>query len=219
MTRDSEATVSNLHAAFGSWVIEHTSQVAMDLYPAITCRCLGKCGLGLQPSSRRIASLGVWCRSSKDSSCLNSQREVKRYFQFSLRDAISCYFFSCSCMLVRVDFLALVSHPGRQLLWKCKESVRMLMCRGHCSSSQAVSEKLPFFFLPVRELSFTYYIPNLILFLFYIFIYSSLIFCILTSVSPPSSRPSPSHLSSFPDLLFLHFSSEKSRSPKDVKQT
>lgn len=154
MTWDSEATVSNLHAAFGSWVIEHTSQVAMDLYPAITCRCLGKCGLGLQPSSRRIASLCVWCRSSKDSSCLNSQREVKRYFQFSLRHAISCYFFSCNCMLVRVDFLALVSHPGRQLLWKCKESVRMLMCRGHCPVPRQ-SLKSFFFFLPVRELSFT----------------------------------------------------------------
>lgn len=146
MTQDSEATVSNLHAAFGSWVIEHTSQVAMDLYPAITCRCLGKCGLGLHPSSRRIASLGVWCRSSKDSSCLNSQREVKRYFQFSLRHAISCYFFSCNCTLVRVDFLALVSHPGRQLLWKCKESVRMLMCRGRCPVPRQSLKSFLFFF-------------------------------------------------------------------------
>ena len=69
------------------------------------------------PSSRETdtGELPVWaCRKSKASKCLEHSKGGKEVLSVFFKTCNFMLFFSsCNCMLVRIDFLALIGHPGR----------------------------------------------------------------------------------------------------------
>lgn len=90
MTLEAEAMVSSLHADFCSWEITYPTSSQGPL-PSNCLQVSGQAWF-------RFALLQENCQFGrvervKLQNAWNTQREVKKYFQFSLKHAISCFFF------------------------------------------------------------------------------------------------------------------------------